>query len=297
MATTTARTLTPIGKQAHTEDRSLQRNAERRVNQGGEQGHDDYGLPPVDIEIPDDARELYRDVQAYHRELRAMRRHQRSMRWRAPFRRSGIAIPLLAGCLIAALVAVMVSAMFTANPYIGAPGQRPSGQAGAAGASTHRPTRSSARPSATPSGGLPGPAPATRAVNTRLPGKTISVAGKDLRLSSLTSTALAIVPANCHCTAALRDLLRQVESAGVIVYLVGVRGASLASLNRIATASAAATKSARVAADRSNALASAYRPVGLTVLLVDAHGSVTVASGLRPGLMLERQLQLLRPAK
>src|ERR1700761_7019153 len=54
-ATTPSRTLTRNGWQAHTEDRSLQRYAERRVNQGGEQGHDDYGLPPVDIEIPDDA--------------------------------------------------------------------------------------------------------------------------------------------------------------------------------------------------------------------------------------------------
>ncbi len=120
------------------------------------------------------------------------------------------------------------------------------------------------------------------------------MAGKPLALRSLTSAALAIVPANCDCAAALHQLLRQVESAGVIVYLVGVRGVSLTSLNRIATASAAATKAARVAADKSNVLVSAYRPVGLTVLLVDAQGSVTVAPGLRPGLMLERQLQLLR---
>src|SRR5262249_33104976 len=144
------------------------------------------------------------------------------LRWRAPFRRSGIAIPLLAGCLIAALVAVMVSAMFTANPNIGVPGQRPSGQAGAPGArpGATAPARSSARPSATPSGGLAGgQGPATRAVGTRLPGKTISVAGKQLPLRSVTSAALAIVPANCDCAAALRELVRQVESAGVIVYL------------------------------------------------------------------------------
>ena len=44
------------------------------MNAGGDQGRDDYGLPPVDIEIPDDARELARDVQAYHRELRSRRR-------------------------------------------------------------------------------------------------------------------------------------------------------------------------------------------------------------------------------
>ena len=36
-----------------------------------EPGRDDNGLPPVNIEIPDDARELARDVLAYHREQRA----------------------------------------------------------------------------------------------------------------------------------------------------------------------------------------------------------------------------------
>jgi hypothetical protein len=270
----------------------LQQNAERRVNQGGEQGHDDYGLPPVDIEIPDDARELFRDVQAYHRELRALRRHQRSLRWRAPFRRSGVAIPMLAGCLIAALVAVMLSAMFTSNPDLATParhvGSQPSAGTGKSGSAA-----SSAEPSVPPSRAPTGPA--TRAASTRLPGKTISVAGHQLHLRSLTSTALAIVPANCDCAAALHELVGQVESAGVIVYLVGARGSSLAPLNQLATATAAASRATRVAADNANALVSTFRPNGLTVLLVDAHGLVKVASGLQPGLMLEKQLALLRP--
>ena len=34
-------------------------------------GRDDGGLPPVNIVIPDDARDLDRDVLAYRRELRA----------------------------------------------------------------------------------------------------------------------------------------------------------------------------------------------------------------------------------
>ena len=38
------------------------------MNPGGESGWDE---PPLDIQIPDDARELERDVLAYHRELRA----------------------------------------------------------------------------------------------------------------------------------------------------------------------------------------------------------------------------------
>lgn len=237
------------------------------MNQGGEQGHDDYGLPPVDIEIPNDARELYRDVQAYHRELRALRRHERSMRWRAPFRRSGVAIPLLAGCLVVVLVAVMISAMFTQNPYF----------------------------TASPKASLSS-APSSQALLARghLPGKTINVAGKQLRLRTVISAALAIVPANCGCKTAIGQLLKQAESADVIVYLVGPRGSKVADLDRLVTPTARRAKSTRVATDYQNVLTSAYPTVGLTVLLVDRHGRVTVASRLGPNLMLTKQLQMLK---
>ncbi len=261
------------------------------MNQGGEQGHDDYGLPRVDIEIPDDARELFRDVQAYHRELRAIRRQQRSLRWRAPFRRSGIAIPLLAGSLILALLAVMVSAMLTVNPYLAS--QRPTHQGSEAGrpggkVSTQGPgTRTSSSAPASPT-------PASGSTAARLPGKTINVAGKPLTLSTLRGTALAIVPANCNCTAAVATLLRQAASAGVSIYLVGPRGSST-ELERLA-ATVSEKKATKVATDDANVLTAAYQPVGLTVLLVDSHGRVTEAARLGPRLMLERQLQLLKPA-
>jgi hypothetical protein len=264
------------------------------VNQGGEQGRDDYGLPPVDVEIPDDARELYRDVQAYHRELRALRRHERSMRWRAPFRRSGVAIPLLAGCLIAALVAVMISAMFTQNPYYAGPnpGHAPNASSASGGAGrSPRSATSPGNPSTSPPGGQASAPSATA----RLPGKTIKVAGKPVPLRTLISAALAIVPANCRCSAAVRQLLEQAQSAGVIVYLVSPRGSDVATLNRLATQSARQSKSTRVATDDDNVLTSVYPAIGLTVLLVDSHGLVTVDSGLGPKLMLEKQLQLLRP--
>jgi hypothetical protein len=285
------------------------------VNQGGEQGHDDYGLPPVDIEIPDDARELYRDVQAYHRELRALRRHQRSIRWRAPFRRSGIAVPLLAGCLIVALVAVMISAMLTANPYLSPehpasqpaaggrsssavtspaqPGSSRSGEArsGAPRTGTARSGAASTRPALTAPAGSGAP---TKPATAQLPRKTIRVAGKPLPLSTLRAAALAIVPANCGCDAAVKQLLTQAELAGVVVYLVGPRGTSLATLNRLASL-AGGMKATRVATDNADVLTSAYSPVGLTVLLVDSSGSVTVDPGLSQGLRLEKQLQLLKP--
>jgi len=265
------------------------------VNQGGEAGHDDYGLPPVDIEIPDDARELYRDVQAYHRELRALRRHQRSMRWRAPFRRSGIAIPLLAGCLVAALVAVMVSAVFTANPYFTRQ-QRSSPNASAKssnhGSRSIRASHSSSAPSASPSTGVAGPVPT--AGENKLPGKTIDVRGKQLPLRNLASTALAIVPSNCNCDAAVLDLLTQAGTAGVVIYLVGPRG-SMAALNKLlAGASMSATKVTRVATDDRNALASTYKAVGLTVLFVDARGGVTEATRVRQPFMFADRLMMLK---
>ena len=54
------------------------------VNPGGGSGWDE---PPLDIQIPDDARELERDVLAYHRELRAKRRRSRLRRLALALRR------------------------------------------------------------------------------------------------------------------------------------------------------------------------------------------------------------------
>src|SRR5215813_13244754 len=88
---------------------------EMRVNIGGEPGRDDYGLPPIDVVIPDDARELDRDVQAYQRELRAQRRRQRARRLRGPLTRDGMVLPLLAGCLILALITSTLLIMFAAD--------------------------------------------------------------------------------------------------------------------------------------------------------------------------------------
>ena len=262
------------------------------MNQGGEQGHDDYGLPPVDIEIPDDARELYRDVQAYHRELRALRRHERSMRWRAPFRRSGVAVPLLAGCLIAALVAVMISAMFTQNPnLIGTASGRPSSPSNGPRGAGRSATTSSGNPQTSPSSALTGPASLARG---RLPSRTINVAGKEVPLRTVMSAALALVPANCDCKVAVGQLLEQAKRAGVIVYLVGPRGSKVADLDRLVTPAARRAKSTRVATDDQNVLAPTFGTAGLTVLLVDYRGMVTVASGLGRNLMLTKELRGLR---
>jgi hypothetical protein len=86
------------------------------VNPGGGSGWDE---PPLDIQIPDDARELDRDVLAYHRELRARRRRNRLRRLAgpfAPFAAHGSVMPLLASILAVCLVAGAMLSVATFSP-------------------------------------------------------------------------------------------------------------------------------------------------------------------------------------
>lgn len=86
-----------------------------------EPGRDDGGLPPVNIVIPDDARDLDRDVLAYRRELRAIRRRSRISRFTRPLSRPefgghAMIVPLVALCLAIALVAgALLSVLTTAH--------------------------------------------------------------------------------------------------------------------------------------------------------------------------------------
>ena len=118
------------------------------MNPGGGSGWDE---PPLDIQIPDDARELDREMLAYHRELRAKRRRNRLRRLAGPFAGRGTVMPLLVSILAVCLVAGAMLSVATFSPaktpLLPNPGlARPT-----ATASTTRPTpRSStaARPSA-----------------------------------------------------------------------------------------------------------------------------------------------------
>jgi len=83
------------------------------VNPGGDAGWDGT---PLDIHIPDDARELERDVIAYHREQRALRR-RRLLRRVMPGQ-AGI-MPLLASILAVCLVAGMMLSVLTYSPVDG----------------------------------------------------------------------------------------------------------------------------------------------------------------------------------
>lgn len=125
--------------------------------------------PPLDVVIPDDARELERDVIAYHRELRAFRRRRRLRRIMPAH--AGI-MPLIASILAVCLVAGMMLSVFTISPAENSPGKdrtprgygtnqpaspRPSAGGRASGQPSNRPTgqstgQSTGQPSSQPSG-------------------------------------------------------------------------------------------------------------------------------------------------
>jgi hypothetical protein len=244
---------------------------EVRVNVGGEPDRDDFGLPPVDVEIPDDARELDRDVQAYRRELRAQRRQLRLGRLHGPLARDGLVLPLLAGCLAMVLISGVLLTIFSA------------GQGGA-------PQLSASRPAQNASIGPPA---------SQLPDATVTTAGGQVQLRSLFSTVLALVPPGCRCRAALRQLGQQATAAGVSVYLVG-SGADMRQVRRLAAA--APQPGLQVADDRGNVLARTYHARGLTAVLVRADDSVETTvrditvRNTEPGSPLPGRLRPLAPA-
>ena len=90
--------------------------AEVTVNPGGGAGWDE---PPLDIQIPDDARELDRDVLAYHREQRAKRRRNQLRRLAGPLGGHGTLLPLLASILAVCLVAGAMLSVATFSPPTG----------------------------------------------------------------------------------------------------------------------------------------------------------------------------------
>lgn len=75
-------------------------------------GEDDYGLPRIDIVVPDDARELDRDLAAWRREEKRRLRRDRGRRLLRPLTRFGVAGPLIAGALLVALISGTLMTVF-----------------------------------------------------------------------------------------------------------------------------------------------------------------------------------------
>jgi hypothetical protein len=253
------------------------------VNSGGEPERDDTGLPPVDIEIPDDARELDRDVQAYYREQRAERRRLRHHRLHSKIARDGIVLPLLACCLILALITGTLLTVFTAtsdqNPA-------PSGRSPA----SHRPASSSPAASAPASSGPASRAPSTppasspaSALNPRvrtgapLPdgALVLEATGLQVPLRTLTmhETMLVLVPPACRpsCGATVSWLATIAARDTVPTFLVGTQQ-TIGEVNHLhSQLPGNLQRAAPVALDSHSVLAHTYPVRGLTAVLVPRH--------------------------
>ena len=236
-----------------------------------EPGRDDGNLPPVNVVIPDDARELDRDVLAYRREQRAKRRRQRFMRLFRPFRLpefggQAAIIPLIAACLAISLVGGALLSIITMSP---------------ASAPTLNTPRSSASPAVRP-GDL-----------TALPTGTVQVNGRAEPVRSLVTATIALVPANCACDAQLDRLAGQAIAARVSLYFAGA-GRVIPQLPGLVARDGDGAAVATV--DNDNVLSAAYHPAGLTVLLVFSDAKAQVVRGLSGSFELTPTLRELRLA-
>jgi hypothetical protein len=230
------------------------------VRAEGDPGHDDYGLPPVDVVIPDDARELERDLIAYRRELRRERRQDRLRRVWRPFGRFGVAVPLLAGAVLVALISGTLLTL----------GARP----------TSRPTTDpvAAAPAAGP--GRPGGLLPTGTV-TEISGRE----RQDRSVLDLRSGVIGIVPPDCRCESAVTALAKAARVHVVNFWLVADRRqdrntAQQSRRELRALAGVAHDGLPRLIEDSRNVLAAAYAPpagtpnAGLTAVLVHTDGVV-----------------------
>jgi hypothetical protein len=216
------------------------------VEPGNDPGRDEYGLPPVDVEIPDDARDLDRDVQAYYRELRTRRRRVRVRRLTSPMTRHGLVLPLVAACLALTLLTGSLLTVLSGRQL---PLMR------------NRP--------------LPGPTqgvPANR--GRQLPSALVyRPSYGEVPLSSLAPAVLAWVPAVCAgCGKVLKLLARQTVRERVHFYFVGhdPDAPGRADLTNVV----GSKYSQLFVYDTSNALRSAYRLGGVTAILAHSDGSV-----------------------
>jgi hypothetical protein len=233
------------------------------VNPGADPGRDDSGLPPVDIEIPDDARELDRDVIAYRRERRALRRRARLQRALRPFRGHGAILPLIASCVALSMLAGAMLSVFTISP-----------------------ASAPVKPPTTPGSGV---ASSGSASTVSLPPGTVLVNGKATQLRKLTGAVLALVPSNCQCDTALKQLTAQASRAKVGVYFVGTTSA-MTDVNRLARTDGPGTAAVE---DAGKVLHTAYQPDGLTVILVRPDTTTIVHRHLGPSVQLEAELSTL----
>jgi len=226
------------------------------VEPGSDPGRDEYGLPPVDIEIPDDARDLDRDVHAYYRELRAQRRHVRIRRLTGPMTRHGMVLPLVAVCLALTLLTGSLLTVLSGR-------QIPMMRNQLSPRPTHGVSASRGR---------------------QLPNASVILHGHGVELRTLAPAVLAWVPTTCvGCGQVLKLLARQAARKGVAFYFVAhdpVYSPGLVNLtNQIGP-----KYSQQIANDTHNTLRTVYGLEGVTAIFAHSDGSVDVPDDVVRGL-------------
>jgi hypothetical protein len=242
------------------------------VSFASEPGRDDGSLPPVNVVIPDDARELDREVLAYRREMRAKHRRRRLLRLVQPFNRPEFGghaaiVPLIAICLALTLVGGALLSVATMGP---------------AAAPT---VTSSSPPAVKPS--------AAAGSLTKLPAGNIQLDGQVRSARSLISSAIALVPQDCACGTALLRLANQAKAADVGLYFVAT-GAAISQLPMLT--SRYGDDKAEAAIDLDGVFGTAYHPVGLTVLLVFSDATAEVHRDLKANFQFATTLSALTQA-
>jgi hypothetical protein len=225
------------------------------VSFASEPGRDDSNLPPLNVVIPDDARELERDVIAYRREMRAQRRRRRLAWFVRPFSKSGgpaAIVPLIAACLALSLVGGALLSVVTMSP-----------------ASAPTIGSSSAQPSVSVS-------------LTKLPAASLEEpGGGPAAVRSLGPAAVALVPAHCGCGPSLRRLAEQALLANVAVYFAGMGQEGIAQVSELVQQYGDGYAVAMT--DLGGVLSSAYHPARLTVLLIYKSGAAEVTTSSLSG--------------
>ncbi len=225
-----------------------------RVNPGGDPGRDDYGLPPVDIEIPDDARELDRDVQAYYRELRAQRRRVLVRRLSAPLSRDGMVLPLLAGCLALTLLAGTLLTVLTTGQGVIVPPVHP---------------RSGPQPGSAATVGV---SPSPGGPGSPLPDQLVMVNGNQESLRQIVTggaIVLALIPPACRCLGDIQRVVVRARQAGADTFLLGAQATQLLALSLQADLG-----KSHAVVDAEHLLPASYHPPALTAVLVRGDGTV-----------------------
>jgi hypothetical protein len=242
--------------------------------QGGEHGNgDDHvpydrfaDLPPVDVAIPDDARELDEDVRSYRREQGSRRLRPRLLRvlftrrWNA----YGLSGPLVVAILlVVALVGTLAALLTPRDPPPLAAGPLSTGATAAPG-----------RPGAL------------------LPVGRVRIATTSVDLRQLRPAVFALVTPDCVCEKELEALVTRAMQYRLGVLLVQAAGdGDAAATNELRALAPTGVRngSAQIAEDTDRALQRAYAPREVTVVLVRTDG---VVSAVHRGLRDLRRLEL-----